>query len=143
MLNLVRTLALFGVLALTSSAVTAEEVGGAGAVAFSPAETLMWLTDHLANVDRPSKLHYQFTKRGTLEENFDDSVDLYIVDIHDDGLKDAEIEFFSGDRKQFVPPQLNMRGNPVLGNRAWHRRAVGDEPLAHELFARATRSGAA
>ncbi len=115
MMNTAKVLSLIGVLALTSTAVTAEEVGGAGAAAFSPAETLLWRTDHLANIDKPSELRYQFTKRGLLEESIDDRVYLAVVNVHEDGMKDTEIDFFSGERKQFMPPQKNVRGNPVLG----------------------------
>ena len=84
---------------------------------FSEAEDRLWHTDHLKNIDKPMRLYYEFVKSGTYEEGFTDAVYLDIIKINDDGTKNAMLDFFSADRKQFVSPQnvTNITGNPVLG----------------------------
>jgi len=83
---------------------------------FSEAETLLWLSDHLANVTEPSRLRYIFSKTSSLEESFDDTVTIDVRQFHDDGSKSVLMKFFSGDREQ-QPQRENVqrvRGNPVL-----------------------------
>lgn len=84
---------------------------------FSEAEARLWLSDHLKNITRPARLYYQFTKAGSFEEGFSDSVYLDILELNPDGSKKADLQFFSGDREQpFTPENVtNVRGNPVLG----------------------------
>jgi hypothetical protein len=83
--------------------------------ALSPAETLLWMSDHLANVNRPGKLRYTFKRTGTLEEGFTDTVELSITEIQKDGGRTGQVNFFTGDRHQPAPAQQHLRGNPVLG----------------------------
>lgn len=84
---------------------------------FSEAESHLWLTDHLKNITRPTRLHYEFQKAGSYEEGFVDSVYLDIVAINADGTKNAEMQFFSGPRAQpFGEGNVTeITGNPVLG----------------------------
>jgi hypothetical protein len=84
---------------------------------YSPAESRLWLYDHLKNVDKPVRLYYEFVKSGTHEEGFSDAVYLDIVKINEDGTKNAELDFFTAARKQAVSPDnvTNITGNPVLG----------------------------
>jgi hypothetical protein len=102
---------------LTGFQASAGEAAPAGQKpeTLSPAETMLWLGDHLANIKKPSKLRYQFQKSGSLEEGFSDTVELHIVEVHKDGNKDVQVNFFTGGRHQDVPPQQNVSGNPVLG----------------------------
>ena len=84
---------------------------------FSEAETNLWLSNHLHNITKPTQLYYEFVKTGSYEEGFSDSVYLTIVDLNQDGTKDANLEFFSGSRQQNIAPEnvTNIVGNPVLG----------------------------
>lgn len=84
---------------------------------FSPAETKLWFTDHLANINKPGRLYYEFEKSGSYEDGFSDSVFLDILELNEDGSKNAYLDFFSADRKQPISPDnvTNIRGNPVLG----------------------------
>jgi hypothetical protein len=84
---------------------------------FNPAEVKLWLTDHLANIKKPQSLYYEFVKSGTLEEGFSDSVYLKILELNEDGTKNAALDFFTAERKQTVTPDnvTNIVGNPVLG----------------------------
>ena len=84
---------------------------------YTEAENLLWLHDHLHNIDRPVRLYYAFNRSGSFEEGFSDSVYLDIIKINKDGSKDAALEFFSGARKQAISPEnvTNINGNPVMG----------------------------
>ena len=84
---------------------------------FSDAENTLWFSDHLKNIHKPMHLYYQFVKSGTYEEGFTDAVYLDIIKLNDDGTKNAVLDFFTADRKQYVSPDnvTNITGNPVLG----------------------------
>ena len=84
---------------------------------FSQAENQVWMADHLSNIDRPARLYYEFKKSGSYESGFSDSVFLDIVKINDDGTRDTDMEFFTGERTQPFGPNnvLSVRGNPVIG----------------------------
>lgn len=83
---------------------------------FSTAENMLWLTDHLKNVQKPMRLYYEFVKSGTYEEGFSDAVYLDIIKLNEDGTKNAVLDFFTAARKQIAGPDnvTNVRGNPVL-----------------------------
>ncbi|MGQ0657752.1 MAG: hypothetical protein ACT4NU_06605 [Chromatiales bacterium] len=111
----------------TGAAQVAAEVGPAGpaddaggetvegsAEPYSEAETILWLTDQLKNIAKPSRLKYEFRKTGTLEEGFTDSVQLEITDLLPDGMKKANVNFFTGTRRHYVPPYESINGNPLL-----------------------------
>lgn len=84
---------------------------------FNEAEIKLWLSDHLKNIKQPTSLYYEFEKSGTLEEGFSDSVYLKILELNEDGTKNAALDFFTAERKQAVTPDnvTNITGNPVLG----------------------------
>lgn len=83
---------------------------------FTDAELKLWMDNHLQNIESPGRLFYQFVKRGSLEEDFSDAVYLDILGINDDGSKEADLQFFTADRRQLVSPDNLSRitGNPVL-----------------------------
>ncbi len=84
---------------------------------FSDAERKLWLNDHLGNVEKPARLYYEFVKSGTYEEGFSDAVYLDILEINDDGSKNALLEFFTADRQQAANKDnlSNITGNPIIG----------------------------
>jgi hypothetical protein len=79
----------------------------------SRAETLLFMTPHLKDVQPPSRLHYAFHKSGTLEEGFSDTVDIDITGQPDGGKKSA-VRFFSGARQVNFPEIEHVVENPVL-----------------------------
>ena len=83
-------------------------------VQYSEAETLLWKTDQLKGISKPTRLKYEFKKAGSLEQGFTDSVVLNIVKVKPDGMKAANLQFFTGERHHYVPPYENINGNPVL-----------------------------
>lgn len=84
---------------------------------FSAAETKLWLDDHLRNISAPIRLKYDFVRSGTYEDGFEDIVLLDIRQVNQDGTKNADMQFFTGERAQpFSPDSVTeIRGNPVLG----------------------------
>lgn len=83
-------------------------------VELSEAESVLWLTDQLANVTKPSRLEYSFERSGTMGDGFSDSIQLDVTRIKEDGLRSARVNFFTGERHQYVPPNERTNGNPVL-----------------------------
>ncbi len=84
---------------------------------FSEAESRLWLADHLKNIAKPTQLKYDFVKNGTYEEGFTDVVLLNVKQLNADGSKNADMQFFTGERSQpFTPDNVTeIRGNPILG----------------------------
>ncbi len=84
---------------------------------FSEAETRLWLADHLQNIHKPTRLKYDFVRSGTYEVGFTDVVLVDVKKLNDDGSKNADMQFFTGERAQPFPPDTvtEIRGNPVLG----------------------------
>ncbi len=84
---------------------------------FSEAEVKLWFSNHLENITQPTRLLYEFSKSGSYEEGFEDSVHLEIRELNEDGTKNAWMQFFTGERKQYIDPAnvQNITGNPVLG----------------------------
>jgi hypothetical protein len=90
---------------LATSAASAQE-------RISAAETLLFQTDHLKNVAPPATLSYAFTKTGSAESGFDDTVKLGIRSV--DGAKRVSVAFFTGERKIPFPEVSGAEGNPIL-----------------------------
>ena len=87
-----------------------------GSYEFAAAEVKLWLDNHLQNIDSPGRLYYDFVKRGSYEEGFSDSIFLDITSVNEDGSKNADLEFFTGERTQSASPGnlTGVIGNPVL-----------------------------
>jgi hypothetical protein len=84
---------------------------------FSDAESSLWQADHLQNILKPTRLKYDFVRSGTYEEGFSDVVLVDIKQLNGDGSKNADMQFFTGERAQPFSPETvtEIRGNPVLG----------------------------
>lgn len=82
---------------------------------FSEAETLIWLGDQLANIDRPRNLKYEVVRAGSSEDGFRDTVELDILEVNPDGSKNVQLTFLSGERDRYVPPRQNTNVNPIVG----------------------------
>lgn len=97
-----------------SLAVLVPQAAGAqaGAVAVSQAETLLFETDHLAHVQTPAVLVYDFRKVSNVEQGFSDKVSLDVASKR--GKTNATLHFLSGAHKHDVPAVESAHGNPVL-----------------------------
>jgi hypothetical protein len=86
--------------------------GTAAAQPVSPAETLLFETDHLARLKAPATLVYAFRKESNVEPGFRDEVRLDLARVN--GKLSATLHFLSGEHKQDIPALEEAHGNPVL-----------------------------
>jgi hypothetical protein len=80
----------------------------------SPAETALFVTNHLAAVQAPATLRYSFRKSGSLEEGFDDKVAISLRARPDGRCCSAAAEFLGGPRRLNLPEVESAEGNPVI-----------------------------
>ncbi len=80
----------------------------------SEAEKLLFEANHLKKFTKPAKLHYIFVKTGTLEQSFQDKVEISVDKIMPDGGKNITTRFLSGPNKINYPPTEEARSNPIL-----------------------------
>lgn len=86
--------------------------GAAAAQPVSPAEVLLFETEHLARMKAPANLVYEFRKHSNVEPAFTDSVRLDVT--RKGGKVHAVLHFLSGARKREIPAVDDAHGNPVL-----------------------------
>ena len=86
--------------------------GAAAAQSISPAETLLFETDHLARLRAPATLVYAFRRDSNVEPGFSDKVRLDLARVN--GKLSATLQFLSGEHKQDIPALDEAHGNPVL-----------------------------
>ena len=104
----------FVALPATAAGETVAEPAAAEDVQFSEAERLLWLTDQLHAIKAPVVITYGFVKDGSYEEGFEDRIEFTVAKINPDGMKAAELNFFTGQRNFPVPPVDSTDVNPVL-----------------------------
>lgn len=76
------------------------------------AETLLFETDHLARVEPPAVLVYEFRKVSNVEPGFSDKVQLDVSGSK--GKVSAALHFLSGKNRHDLPALQEAHGNPVL-----------------------------
>jgi hypothetical protein len=76
------------------------------------AETLLFETDHLARVEPPAVLIYEFRKVSNVEPGFSDKVQLDVTGSK--GKVSATLHFLSGKNRHDLPALQEAHGNPVL-----------------------------
>ncbi len=80
---------------------------------FSQAEVQLLMTDQLSKLKLPTALNYRFTRRGTLEPAFEDSVSVQVKRKAAGGCCEADAKFLNGERKVTLPAIDDAQGNPV------------------------------
>lgn len=80
--------------------------------AFSDANHLLFMKDHLHNVQPPEMLKYAFTASGG-PDDFKDHINLAVRKSDDQG-KSVKVDFFSGKRHRYVPEIDDAHGNPIV-----------------------------
>lgn len=80
----------------------------------SQAETLLFMSNHLKGAKLPAHFDYTFRRDGTMEANFDDSVQMDLKPKGKDGGNLATARFLSGNRNVKYPPVENAEGNPIV-----------------------------
>ena len=99
---------------LCAAGIVMLAAGPAGVMAqpISPAEVLLFETDHLARMKAPATLVYEFRKLSNVEPAFTDSVHLDVS--RSKGQLHAALRFLSGARMHTLPEVDDAHGNPVL-----------------------------
>ena len=81
---------------------------------FSPAEQLLFLSDHLANVPKATVISYKYSKIGTLDPATDGTVNLTITAKPQGTGRHAHVDFLSGTRNFDLPDIDDATANPVI-----------------------------
>lgn len=111
-----RSLPLLAALAIASLTHAAGALAQAAPDAqdYSPAERIIFMTEHLSAVSPPQTLEYRFRKHGTLEEGFEDKVALKLSATDAGTCCDAQADFLSAGRSTTLPEVEGARANPVI-----------------------------
>jgi hypothetical protein len=80
----------------------------------SPAQVALFESDHMAQINRPERLEYRFSREAA--DPAGDYTDRVWLDVRprSDGLKDIWVDFLSGERHRPFAPLMGFRGNPAL-----------------------------
>ncbi len=84
------------------------------AEALTPAQSLIYETPHLAGTETGERIRYAWRESGGENGAVEDAATLEVVRAHEDGSRDVELDFLSGERRLELPPFEGWRGNPVL-----------------------------
>lgn len=81
---------------------------------YSQAERLLFMTNQLAGIKPPATLRYNFRKSGTLEDGFEDTVQITLTRESDGECCQAKGQFLSGERRLELPEIEHAEANPVV-----------------------------
>ena len=81
---------------------------------FSAAEQALFIDNHMATLRPPTTLRYAYRKTGSLEEAFDDKVDVLLTAQPDGSCCAASAKFFTGARQFRQPEVEGVQGNPAI-----------------------------
>jgi len=102
------------IIRLAIALVLAAIAGAARADDYSAAQLALFDTPHLANIEKPTTLRYAYKHQGTLEQAYDDAVEMTITAIAADGRKNISFNYLSDKHHQDFPPVEGFRGNPII-----------------------------
>jgi hypothetical protein len=81
---------------------------------FSPAEQLLFLSNHLASVAKATVIRYSYSKTGTLDTASEGSVNLTVSAMPQGAGKHTHVDFASGSRSLDLPDIDDATANPVI-----------------------------
>jgi len=81
---------------------------------FSVAEQALFMNNQFGGLKPPLTLRYDYRKAGTLEEPFEDKVDLFLTPQADGGCCAVRSQFFTGARAMTQPEIESAQGNPAI-----------------------------
>ncbi len=81
---------------------------------YSEAQMLLFANQHLQNIDRKATLYYDFRQSGSDTNEINDLVTIEIVNIEENGRKDIQPVFLSGDNHRAYNKIENFRSNPLI-----------------------------
>lgn len=79
---------------------------------FSPANTVLFASNHMQRVKPDQALVYDLQQSGTMVETMKDTITLKLA--AKDNHTEANVEFMTGERKRWTPAFTDPKGNPVL-----------------------------
>lgn len=112
--RLARLAALLILPALAAAAGAQSATQGSGAQDYSAAERIVFMTEHLGNLQPPQTLAYRFTRRGSLEPAFEDKVTLHLSPTAAGTCCNGAADFLSAERRLALPEVEDARANPVI-----------------------------
>lgn len=90
-------------------------VGSASAFdELNEAQNLIYDTGHLANTEKDQIVSYRYRGDDSGSDAFTDSVTLTVLQSGEEGRRDVELQFLTGERQMALPPFTGYRGNPVI-----------------------------
>lgn len=81
---------------------------------YSDAQRAIFNTPQLQNITKPVTLRYSYKHQGTIEQAFDDIVDVIVTKVAADGGRDVSFNFLSDKHHQDFPPVEGFHANPVI-----------------------------
>lgn len=104
----------FLVTAAVCFTLSAPPVKAGGSQEVSPAEKILFQTNHLKNVTAPNKLRYSYVRNGADVKAFKDEVVIDISKKNGNGSAVVSSRFLTGEREVSIPPIDDAEGNPAL-----------------------------
>lgn len=109
---------LFAILLSALTIVGASMAVGGDDGPLSPAQIVLFETNHLKSIQEAERLEYRFVREAGSESGgraagYSDRVDLDVRP-RQDGSKNVWVDFLSGEHHVPFPPLMNFNGNPVL-----------------------------
>lgn len=87
---------------------------GAGQGDYTAAQLALFDTPHLDNITKPATLAYDFRHRSGPAEDFDDEVEMIVTSVRQDGGKDLEFRYLTGERQRPYGMLEDFHGNPLI-----------------------------
>lgn len=81
---------------------------------FSEVNNELFDKTHLQNITKPGTLHYEYKKHSFLEGERQDTIDVDVTNIRNNGRRDTHFEFFTGPHKRPYEDRENQQGNGVF-----------------------------
>lgn len=91
-----------------------QAASGADEGGFSEANTLLFLQDHLTQVQYPAKYTYVAERTGAGDDNYQDRITMTALNVAGSDAKRVEFDLWAKDRGRQVQAVDNARGNPLI-----------------------------
>jgi hypothetical protein len=82
--------------------------------AFSEAERMLFTEDHFKSLTSTARLDYEYRKRGSLEKEFTDRVQVAVSAKKPTGKHDVKVDFLTGSQRLELQDVVDAEGNPLI-----------------------------
>lgn len=100
--------------AVQPETIRVADLGNVAVPGMSEAERLLFVQEHLANVEPPRTLRYRYVREGAPEGKVVDQATLQLVRGEDGRCCAAHAEYLTGERTMRLPDIPEARANPIL-----------------------------